>query len=134
MNATVSETLNLAADLIEERGWRTGGGWYGTSETGPLCLEGGIQAAMGVAEGPGYRCPAWQAVADYLGLDSGLWQWNDKLKFKLDDCGNPTRFHGDSLPAAMEHGKQRVIATLRAVAVIEAAREDAALLAEVGTA
>lgn len=114
-----SEVLNRAADLIEERGWAQGGGWfYGGDEyaTSPLCLEGGIMAALGLHFDTGEtddfeECPAYVAVRSYLGAacrnavlgveDARLWAWNDTVA---------------------ESGEQ-VIATLRAVAVIEAARE-----------
>lgn len=113
-----SEVLNRAADLIEERGWTTGSGWFG-NEYGPLCIEGGIAAAMGVAGGPGYRCPAYDAVAAYLGKgNSGVWAWNDNLPH------TGMGWRGGSREAAMEQSREQVIATLRAVALIEAAKEN----------
>lgn len=126
---TTSETLNLAADLLQERGWTTGNkGMVATGD--PLCLMGAIGAAAGLATrvadvladsfgsgaAPVYPyaavmdCPAARAVTAYLD-EFELWMWND-----------------DQTDVA------EVIATLRAVALIEAAREDAALLAEMGTA
>jgi hypothetical protein len=66
MNQNVSDTLNKAADLIEERGWETGQG-----------LEGGIMAAIGMRfpnnEGEStderhfvglFTCPAYIAVSE----------------------------------------------------------------------
>ena len=115
-----SDVLNKAADLIEERGWTTGNsGWQ--KEDGPLCLEGGIIAALGLGTwnevqiaDEYWACPAYNAVAAYLGRDVSLlpekkgpreplWQWNDHIAT----------------------GEQQVIATLRAAAVIEAAKENA---------
>lgn len=109
-----SEVLNKAADLIEERGWTRGGnGW---NLGGPLCLEGGIMVAAGLARiGEVNHCPAALAVVDYLGPEnctitspfSGKvtrsWVWND-----------------DRSRTATE-----VIGVLRAAAVIEAAKENA---------
>ena len=109
----VSETLNKAADLIEERGWMKAA--FGTdSATGPLCLEGGILAAMGMTdwvmdvEG----CPAYVAIRRHLGTrcrnavlpgvsDDRLWAWNDTVAKSADE----------------------VIEVLRACALIESARE-----------
>jgi hypothetical protein len=126
-----SEVLHLAADHIHGQSWIVGcTGWgegiEGGESTG-LCIEGGIAAALGLSltldafKDGSYRalatCPAYRAVADYLidkgeflGADSKLWRWNDK----------PDRTASE------------VIETLRAAAAIEAAREDAALLAECG--
>lgn len=108
MNTTLptSEVLNRAADLIEERGWARGSGWPepGRPEDAPLCLEGAIQAAMGVTFGFGFQCPAYEAVATYLQMrpsTMGLFIWNDQRAGSAD----------------------RVIATLRAAALIEAAKE-----------
>lgn len=122
MSHTTSETLNIAADLIESRGWAGrdlkaedpwGGGARGTA---PICLEGGIIAALGIELPPLGRggnaarnailnkvpsCPAFVAVKDYLGLPGSLYMWND-----------------DRSRAAHE-----VIEVLRATALIEAARE-----------
>lgn len=103
-----SEVLNKAADLIEERGWIQGPTGWIIADGGPLCLEGGIYAALGDVRG-WFRseieaCPAYQAVEAYVGDHfMGLWQWND------------------------DHDRtaEQVIATLRAVALIEAAKENA---------
>jgi len=118
---TVSETLNRAADLIEERGWTRGGGWPTTDDEGaPLCLEGGIMAALGLRFNDDARevdvetCPAYRAVHVYLELHDDrdvegwpvvpLWMWNDDRETAAE-----------------------VIEVLRAAAVIEAARENAAV-------
>jgi hypothetical protein len=77
-----SEVLDLAADLIEERGWVQGTGWEGS---GALCLEGGIAAAAGTQRWSNgmvntvalHQCPAYIAVAEHLNRDAVLWQWND---------------------------------------------------------
>jgi hypothetical protein len=124
-----SEVLNKAADLIEERGWRPGGGWRGTAEKGALCLEGGIQAAMGVEVGPGYRCPAYDAVAAYID-SAALWIWNDRLPYPwpINPDADPAagrRYPGGSRKAALLLAGERVVATLRATALIEAAKENA---------
>lgn len=75
-----SEILNKAADLIEERGWvgidRDLGGdlWGGgASSDAPVCIEGGIVAAMGWdyealgdIAGDLNACPAYVAVQEHL--------------------------------------------------------------------
>lgn len=114
-----SEVLNLAADLIEERGWTRGGGadgegWHPTpGSTTPLCLEGAIRAASGMDDK--HNCPAWLVVSRYLRgrpdaipspiLADGVivFGWNDR----------PHRTQAE------------VVEVLRATAVIEAARETA---------
>lgn len=90
----VSEVLDLAADVIEARGWTTGSsGWR--VESGGLCIEGAIAAAMGlridakhdpneVELGQLHGCPAYSAVMNYLGdiegrLPVSLWYWNDHI-------------------------------------------------------
>lgn len=131
-----SDTLNMAADLIERDGWTQGApGWDAAEGSSPaLCIEGGIAAAMGIhidvgddpACGPAgiqvlWACPAYNAVADYLGcgLSGGtylenyncrsVWRWNDV----------PDRTAAE------------VVEVLRATAVIEASREKAEALAHV---
>lgn len=113
-----SEVLNRAADLIEERGWGRGtASWNNIGDdSAPLCLEGGIMAALGLTidlASPESavlvevsRCPAYKAVTDYLGTVvpfCHLWRWND----------------------GVAQSAEEVIATLRAAAVIEAAKESA---------
>lgn len=118
-----SEVLNRAADLIEERGWRAGGGWNGDHGSG-LCLEGGIQAAMGVAVGPGYRCPAYHAVAQYLaeqGNTRPLFIWNDRLPYYSEATGE--WLPSDQFADARARAPRRVVEMLRACAVIEQSRE-----------
>lgn len=95
----VSEVLDLAADLIEARGWTTGSaGWR--VQSGALCIEGAIAAAMGLSidaqHDPDevelaqlHACPAYFAVLNYLGDTEGklpinLWYWNDH---KAKDTG-----------------------------------------------
>jgi hypothetical protein len=112
-----SEVLNRAADLIEERGWAKGPLAWGDDGAHPLCLEGGIIAALG---GKGWKldrawqeafwtCPAYQSVAAYVDHDVSfdqstpkqpLWEFND------------------------DHSAAEVIEVLRACAVIEQAREE----------
>jgi hypothetical protein len=117
-----SEVLNKAADLIEERGWGIGSTTWGDCHPdGPLCIEGGIAAAMGlVANEPPSSggiwpedlnaCPAAMAVRGYLGTtDPYLYMWNDHIPKSARD----------------------VVEVLRATAVIEAAREDALAPVEV---
>jgi hypothetical protein len=113
-----SDVLNKAADLIEERGWQNadhsvgddpwGGGADGST---PLCLEGGILAALGLSTGKelippiGFtRCASYRAVADHLYGDPArmVFTWNDA----------PGRTAAE------------VIEVLRACALIEAAREE----------
>lgn len=107
----VSDTLNLAADLIEERGWAHGGGWN-DDITSPLCLEGGILAASGISgdewEDELYACPSYVAVMGYLKSDT---RWGFFKKYAYDWNDVPTR-------TATE-----VVEVLRATALIESARE-----------
>lgn len=124
-----SEVLNRAADLIQERGHRGGGGWPGAQRfDGRLCLEGGIMAAAGItwANGTGYwemqSCPAYKAVREYLeGATPFMWQ--DDLPYAPISEGTGG-WVGGSEEAARAYAKERVIAVLRAAAVIEAAREE----------
>lgn len=111
---TTSETLNLAADLIEERGWARGN--CAMQTTGPTCLEGAIGAAINASTRPPYTCdsspsvlvygyseihahPAYKAIVEHLGVVG--WVWND----------------------SRSRTQAEVIAVLRATAVIESARE-----------
>lgn len=113
----VSETLNRAADLIEERGWYSVGSRYrrtrwqadpwGSLESGDaFCVEGAVAAVLGirVIAGSGNMelrsCPAYLSLQGYLGEVSPA-GWNDDR---------------DRTPA-------EVIEALRACAVIEASRE-----------
>lgn len=120
-----SEVLNRAADLIEERGWQKGDGWCTTRNEGaPVCLEGGLMAAMGIrvdvlstgALQSLWTCPAYSAVAAYLDRD-----------VTLEDRG-----YGEASPLEAlywwndKSTATEVIEVLRAVAVIEAAREEQA--------
>lgn len=119
-NEATSEVLNRAAHLIEQRGWQAGGtGWPSPERpSGQLCLEGGIMAALGFefrdVDEDFWFCPAYAAVAGYLGLDQTpqqdgtlpeepLYRWNDHEHRTADE----------------------VTSTLRAVALIEAAKEQA---------
>jgi hypothetical protein len=123
-----SEVLYKAADLIEERGWTEGVGWR-HEDGGPLCLEGGILAAIGGSfdKGDHYGCPAYEAVRAYLG--GPPFMWNDDLANRrvsaaiaAGECRmeNLTEVRAE----AKEWAKNEVIATLRAAAVIEAAKEN----------
>lgn len=87
-----SEVLDRAADLIERYGWAKMGDdpevnpWGGNGK--PMCIEGGILAAMGVeptANGLGneqdyilVNCPAYKAVQAYLGTGERLYFYNDR--------------------------------------------------------
>lgn len=125
-----SDVLNKAADLIERRGWvgEGGRGWLGEDVGDPLCIEGAIDAAMeggarafgGFTSGPN-ACPAGRAVREYLELGAFasvteshcLFQWNDEARYDATS--------GEWVPARTA---EQVIATLRAAAVIEAAKEN----------
>lgn len=109
-----SEVLNRAADLIEERGWVQGVDGMIADGCSPLCLEGGIAAAIGADMHAGAgpyppkyfyddveECPAWAAVTSYLSLRPYVWNDNEGR-------------------TAAE-----VVEVLRAVALIEAAKENA---------
>lgn len=125
-----SEVLNLAADHVRGRGWTTG--LYGWASSGPVCTEGAIFAAMGTSHAAisthDFRetCPAYLAVMDYLDNavpieptmgERVLWAWNDEY---------------DYIRGQYARTEAEVLEVLRAVALVEAAREDAAMLAEVG--
>ena len=125
MNANgmpTSEVLYRAADLIEERGWTQGSfGWpMGLGNT-PLCIEGGVMAALGtdylaVDLSEFWSCPAYRAVQSYLGLSHDL---SVKDKESRPSPVDPLwRFNDHS-------AAERVIEVLRAAALVEAARESA---------
>ncbi len=122
MPETVSDTLNTAADLIETHGWTKGtAGWPGYGGGSKLCIEGGIIAALGgtfqsIRRDDLTDCPAYRAVERYTETPR-----SDEGKGRL------FRFNDANGRTAVE-----VVATLRAVALIEAARDDAELLAECG--
>lgn len=106
-----SEVLHLAADAIERDGW-----WHpdrlARGKAQPLCASNAIVKAAGVP-----YCGAHVALVAYLsGTAAGpvrtIFDWNDA----------PGRTAAE------------VIEVLRATAAIEASREDAALLAEIGRA
>ena len=118
------EVLNKAADLIERYGWVQIGDtmngsmnpWGGNGA--PMCLEGGILAAMGLepsANGLGdeaneqlVSCPAYKAVQEYLGLET-----------KADITNRLYRFNDAEGRTARE-----VIEVLRATALLESAKEN----------
>lgn len=85
----VSVVLTKAADIIEERGWTSGGrGWdWDTNPEGKVCLEGGILAAMRlpseIVNKEEYKefqaCPAYLAVKEFLDYADDLWRWNDRV-------------------------------------------------------
>ena len=116
-----SEVLNTAADLIERYGWvqidpTVANPWGGNGA--PMCLEGGILAAMGLepsANGLGdeaneqlVSCPAYKAVQEYLGLET-----------KADITNRLYRFNDAEGRTARE-----VIEVLRATALLESAKEN----------
>lgn len=109
-----SEILNKAADQIQARGWTQVFGWN-TCDRTPLCLEGGIQAAMGLRHASSMldeydlfrTCPAYRAVVSYLGQDG------NQIFMAYDYNDAPGRT------------KAEVIEVLRAAAVIEEAKEKA---------
>lgn len=89
-----SEVLDLAADKIEENGWRTGGGWFPEQHYDQrICLEGGIVAALGLTPetldlddeddwSSLQTCPAYVAVKSHIGTSGALWSWNDRQTSK----------------------------------------------------
>jgi len=123
-----SEVLDLAADEIERRGWQRGGGWLSpiSLDTDAVCLEGGIIAAIGLRLDendpsdhkftPLLTCPAYRAVTEYLGRIPAYVR-PDGSGFE----GQPLYYWNDDEAADAEH----VIATLRAAAAVERAREAA---------
>lgn len=121
MTTNVSGTCNEAADLLEVQGWTVGANGWGLvapTESEPLCVEGAIAAALGRHFLGLSKCPAYIAVAEHIGVRS-LWRWNDGLIYQ--QRGNP---FPDFTPESREWATEQVIATLRAVAVIHAAREE----------
>ena len=124
MTEKTSELLNRAADEIQKYGWTTGeDGWFRDKNAG-LCLEGGILAAMGLNIGQMdlfefWACPAYNAVADYLGLEQRagnreVWRWNDGAIVS---------------PHAGVATAEKVIEVLRGAAMVEEAKERAAEVA-----
>jgi hypothetical protein len=100
----VSEVLNTAADLIEQRGWTTGtDGWSHRANKGPLCIEGALQLASG--EKRNYdlmkSCPAVRAVAAYVGAtgDGGNCVYNlerpDRRVLRVPHRAHRRRGHRD---------------------------------------
>lgn len=125
----LDEQLELAADLIEERGHTTGGdGWpYPDDTTSQLCFEGGLMAALEIdtyflseARAAMMACPAYRAVRQYmvahemLGSNQQTYQWNDG-----------SRFAGDSPRTADE-----VTSLLRTVAKEERVKRESAEVVE----
>lgn len=117
-----SEVLDLAADVVEQRGWTTGT-WNNTREGAPVCIEGGIAAAIGLgfnlgevgdAEYQAFRqCPAYVAVSEYLGIEEGfLYSWNDDV------------LRADENEIVHAHSQAEVIEVLRAAAAVERAKEE----------
>jgi len=97
----VSDVLNKAADLIEERGWAQGA--Y-ENASGGLCVLGAIRKAADL-DPPmiiaGVSLDAACAFNRHIGADNLVGDWND----------------------AEGRTSGEVVAIFRAVAVIEAARE-----------
>lgn len=133
-----SEVLNRAADLIEERGWTKGRGWV--DDGGPLCLEGGIAAALGVEFTVAWRCPAYAAVREYLAprTDKAPFIWNDRLAYDYINEAISRREGWRDMAATTAEGeayaKGEVIAVLRAAALVEAAKENNETSSELGVA
>lgn len=112
---STSEILNRAADLIERYGWTKIGDDPGVNPWGgagkPMCLEGGILAAMGLeptASGLGdeqdyilTNCSAYKAVQAYLETSDRLYIYNDRYAESARD----------------------VIGVLRGAALVEAVKE-----------
>jgi hypothetical protein len=103
-----SEVLNKAADTIQLLGWKQGPA--GMDATGlPVCAMGAIGHVIGAPAHCDWfsyyeieEHPAYAALRDYLNLIVGVEIWNDS-----------------------QASAETVIATLRAAAVIEAAKESA---------
>lgn len=130
-----SVVLNKAADLIEERGWGTGT-W---ATTGPLCIEGAIAAARGDFLNGGRAassCNAVRAIETYLARTS-VFLWNDDLyhdrvRELIDIVDHPAEHFNEIKAQAQVEGQAKVIAVLRATALIEAAKESAQIAGEFG--
>ena len=117
----VSEVLNRAADLIEERGWSTGSGWTDDGVS-PLCLEGALASVLGLPMIV-HGCDAYRAVSSYIGDGRPLFLWNDNAAWETNNWrSNRLRVPRD-YTASKEAGRQVVIETLRAAAVIQASHE-----------
>lgn len=114
----VSEQLDLAADVIERRGWvgtpsplkeiEAGFDPWGLDGVSPVCIEGAIIAVHGVDEFTTTyavtKCAAYAAVSRYLDLRPGsrLFNWND----------------------AKGRTKEEVVVALRGAAAVERAKEE----------
>ena len=118
-----SEVLDLAADVIEQRGWITGS-WNNTRQGAPVCIEGGIAAALGIEVDLGgsdeaaydsfTSCPAYTAVREYLGIhdDDLLYGWNDEVASYAEGV------------VQHAHTQEEVVEVLRAAAAVERAKEE----------
>lgn len=120
---TVSQVLNNAADYIQTFGWSQGTGWY--PECGePACLEGSIDVAAS-AQG--------RTVASFQLATAATDAVSNYLTDRYPDAVNQSA--GVVFPFAWNDRFGRtateVVEVLRAVALIEAAHEDAELLSEV---
>jgi hypothetical protein len=135
----VSEVLHKSADILESRAWTRGNGWEWQNDYAPVCLEGGIAAAMGTVlvryasdglvrlsfDQEQYdrfkSCPAYQAVKEYLGDGripvTGVGRRQGRYLYTFND--------------AVAHGKDEVVAVLRAAAEVEAVKEAAEVAEEV---
>lgn len=122
----VSETLNLAADVLQTRGWTSIDGewdespWGGGDNTGPVCIEGAIGAALGIdMRGSDSRvvvCPAYAAMHEYV---------RDRVLEVFPQYGD-THFPLFTYNDSVAESGEEVIEALRACAVIEEAKERAA--------
>lgn len=94
----ISEVLNDATDLIEREGWYPGDDSAGTD---PACAGNAILRVS--MEDAAAQLGAWRALWEHIGGTDlpDIWEWNDE----------PGRT------------KERVVATMRATALIAAARE-----------
>lgn len=129
-----SEVLDLAADEIQRRGWA----WGGNAEHGDdpwgfkggsVCLEGAIFAVLGWSEiemsatggvfGLYGTCPAYRAVADYLG---GRYVPESPNLVEGEWANMPERLFGWN--DRDERTADEVIALLRAAAAVERAKEE----------
>ena len=91
-----SEILDLAADVIERRGWVNGGEYevedpWGKDGVSPVCLEGALLAVVKSTNTVTLRdCPAYVAMSEYLDMRPAnhdfygatrrvpIYEWNDE--------------------------------------------------------
>ena len=130
--SNIGSILDKTADLITSRGWMSGGGWWMGDETPDhqsLCLEGGLQCALGIPHSDTNRMkflthPVYVFLQQYLGLKAGqaLYAWNDREVTHHTDVINLLR--AAAKKARGEDDKLKKQAVKKSIKAITAAMND----------